>query len=131
MVRVVLVTWVFTVFLYFPPVLGSSALTIQFLSLPSEPLAAIYTFKRSITTNSFWQHLSLSRVRQVAQSALLTANKCSFSVIPRTMQGSRASRAGVTLCAWGQPRGGRCGRNARFLTTTCAHSLGELWCCGS
>lgn len=68
-------------------VLGSSAFVVQFLSLPLEPLAAIYTFKRSITTNSCWQQLSLSRMRQGAQSDLLTANKRSFPVIPPNSAG--------------------------------------------
>lgn len=124
-------TWVFPVFFYFLSLLGSSAFIVQFLSLLSEPLAAIYTSKRSITTNSCWQQLSLSRMRQGAPSYLLTANKCSFPVIPQNMQWCRARLAGLAHCAWGHPRGGRCGRNTPFFTTTHARSLGELWRCGN
>lgn len=66
--------WVFPAFFYFLSVLGSSAFLLQLLSLPSELLAAIYTFKRGRTTKSCWQQLSFSRMRQGAPSALLAAN---------------------------------------------------------
>lgn len=64
-------------------------------SLPLKPLAALYTSKRSQTTKSCWQQLSLSGMRQRAPSHLLTPNKCSFPVIPRTMWGCRATLAGL------------------------------------
>lgn len=125
MVRVVLVPRYSQYFSTFPMFWGhlpSSSIS----SLCPQSLLQLFTLsKRSITTNSCWQQFSLSRMRQGTSSNLLTANKCSFPVIPRTVQGCRARLAGLAHCAWGHLRGGRCGRNAWLLTTICACSLGS------
>lgn len=76
-------------FFSFLSVLGSPAFIAPEASYSS------FHSKRSQTTKSCWQQLSLSGMRQQAPSHLLTPNKCSFPVIPRTMWGCRAMLAGL------------------------------------